>query len=143
MPLTNSTTRSPIHPRVRTGNATKMAIVGFLDRETAKIDALAAKKERLIDLLQEKRIALITRAVTRGLDPDVSMKDSGVEWLGEIPAHWEVKRNHLLFREVDQRSVTGEEELLTVSHITGVPRRSEKVVTLIKAESHEGYKLCN
>ncbi len=68
------------------------AIAAFLDRETARIDALVAKKERLIELLQEKRTALITRAVTKGLDPNVRMKDSGVEWLGEIPAHWEVKR---------------------------------------------------
>ena len=68
------------------------AIAAFLDRETARIDALVAKKERLIELLQEKRTALITRAVTKGLDPNVPMKDSGVEWLGEIPAHWEVKR---------------------------------------------------
>ena len=68
------------------------AIADFLDRETAKIDGLVARKERLIELLQEKRTALITRTVTRGLDPDVPMKDSGVEWLGEIPAHWDVKR---------------------------------------------------
>ena len=68
------------------------AIASFLDRETAKIDVLVAKKERLIGLLQEKRTALITHAVTKGLDPDVPMKDSGVEWLGEIPAHWELKR---------------------------------------------------
>jgi type I restriction enzyme, S subunit len=54
-------------------------------------DALVAKKERLIELLQEKRAALITRAVTKGLDPTVPVKDSGVEWLGEIPAHWDVK----------------------------------------------------
>jgi len=68
------------------------AIAAFLDRETARIDALVAKKERLIELLQEKRTALITRAVTKGLDPAVPMKDSGVEWLGEIPAHWEFER---------------------------------------------------
>lgn len=68
------------------------AIASFLDRETAKIDGLVAKKERVIELLQEKRTALITRAVTQGLDPNVPMKDSGVEWLGKIPAHWEVKR---------------------------------------------------
>ena len=68
------------------------AIAAFLDRETAKIDSLVTKKERLIELLQEKRTALISRAVTKGLDPDVPMKDSGVEWLGQIPAHWEVKR---------------------------------------------------
>lgn len=66
------------------------AIAAFLDRETAKIDALVAKKERLIELLQEKRNALISQAVTKGLDPNVPMKDSGVDWLGEIPAHWEV-----------------------------------------------------
>ena len=68
------------------------AIAAFLDRETAKIDALVAKKERLIELLQEKRTALISDAVTKGLDPDVPLKDSGVEWLGEIPAHWEIMR---------------------------------------------------
>lgn len=67
-------------------------IAGFLDRKTAKIDTLVAKKERLIDLLQEKRTALNTRAVTKGLDPNVPIKDSGVEWLGEIPAHWKVVR---------------------------------------------------
>jgi len=68
------------------------AIAEFLDRETGRIDALVAKKERLIELLKEKRIALITQAVTRGLDPDAPMRDSGIEWLGEIPAHWEVRR---------------------------------------------------
>ena len=73
------------------------AIAAFLDLETAKIDSLVAKKERLIELLQEKRTALISRAVTKGLDPNMPMKDSGVKWLGEIPAHWDVKRlKHLL-----------------------------------------------
>ncbi len=73
-------------------SAEQQAVVRFLDRETAKIDALVAKNERLIELLQEKRTALITRAVTKGLDPKVAMKDSGVEWLGKIPSHWEVKK---------------------------------------------------
>lgn len=68
------------------------AIANFLDRETGRIDALVAKKQRLIQLLQEQRNALITRAVTMGLDPSVPMKDSGVEWLGEIPEHWEAER---------------------------------------------------
>lgn len=68
------------------------AIATFLDRETAAIDALVRKKERLIELLQEKRQALITQAVTRGLNPSVPMKDTGIEWLGQIPAHWDVKR---------------------------------------------------
>ena len=68
------------------------AIVAFLDRETARIDALIAKKVRLIELLQEKRTALISHAVTKGLDPNAQMKDSRVEWLGDIPAHWQVKK---------------------------------------------------
>ena len=79
--------RAPVPPEPE-----QHAIAAFLDRETARIDGLVARKERLVELLQEKRIALITRAVNRGLDPNVPMKDSGVEWLGEIPAHWELKK---------------------------------------------------
>ena len=66
-------------------------IATFLDCETARIDALTSKKSRFIELLREKRQVLITQAITRGLDPTVKMKDSGVEWLGEVPEHWEVK----------------------------------------------------
>lgn len=72
------------------------AIASFLDRETGKIDALVAEQERLIALLKEKRQAVISQAVTKGLDPNVPMKASGVEWLGEVPAHWEVKRLRFL-----------------------------------------------
>ena len=68
------------------------AIAAFLDHETAKIDRLIAKQERLIELLKEKRQAVISHAVTKGLNPDAPMKDSGVEWLGEVPAHWKVSR---------------------------------------------------
>ena len=67
-----------------------------LDRETARIDALISKKTRFIELLREKRQALITHAVTKGLDPRVKMKDSRVEWLGEVPEHWEIKRLQFL-----------------------------------------------
>ena len=84
------------------------AIAAYLDREMAKIDELISEKERLLELLAEKRRALITRAVTRGLDPDVPMRDSGVEWLGEIPGHWGKQFARWLFREVDERSNTGE-----------------------------------
>jgi type I restriction enzyme, S subunit len=69
----------------------RTAIAAFLDRETAKIDALVAGQERLIALLKEKRQAVISHAVTKGLKPAAPMKDSGVEWLGQIPAHWEVR----------------------------------------------------
>jgi type I restriction enzyme, S subunit len=68
------------------------AIATFLDRETAKIDALIAEQQRLIELLQEKRQAVISHAVTKGLNPDAPMKDSGVEWLGEVPEHWSLAR---------------------------------------------------
>ena len=65
-------------------------IANFLDHETAKIDALINKQQQLIKLLKEKRQAVISHAVTKGLNPDVKMKDSGVEWVDEIPQHWTI-----------------------------------------------------
>ena len=121
---------------------TQRAIADYLDRETTRLDALLAAKERLLGLLAEKRRALITHAVTRGLDLKAPLRDSGIPWLGKIPAHWEVERARWLFRERDERSVTGEEELLTVSHLTGVTPRSEKDVNMFQAETNEGYKIC-
>lgn len=70
----------------------QQTIAAFLDRETAKIDALIAEQQRLIELLKEKRQAVISHVVTRGLNPDAPMKDSGIEWLGDVPEHWEMKR---------------------------------------------------
>lgn len=118
------------------------SIVTFLNRRTACINVLIEKKKKQIELLREKRVALISHAVTKGLDPNAKMKDSGIEWLGEIPKHWQVCRAKVLFQQIDERSMIGEEELLTVSHITGVTRRSEKNVNMFMAESLEGYKKC-
>ncbi|OQQ10533.1 hypothetical protein BK411_01990 [Vibrio splendidus] len=73
-------------------------IVNFLDHETAKIDTLITKQEKLIELLKEKRQAVVSHAVTKGLNPDAPMKDSGVEWLGEVPEHWDLKRFKHLFK---------------------------------------------
>ena len=70
----------------------QIQISNFLDHETAKIDSLIAKQEKLIELLKEKRQAVISHAVTKGLNPDVTMKDSGVEWLGQVPEHWLIGR---------------------------------------------------
>lgn len=98
------------------------AIADYLDRETARIDALIAAKERLLALLAEKRRALITRAVTRGLDPQAPLRDSGIPWLGQIPAHWEVRKVAWLFRERDQRSYP-DLPLLEVSINDGVVLR--------------------
>lgn len=122
--------------------ADQRAIADYLDRETARIDALIAAKERVLELLAEKRWALVARAITRGLDSGVPLRDSSIAWLGQIPTHWEVERSRWLFRERDVRSVTGEEEMLTVSHITGVTPRSEKDVNMFEAETNEGYKIC-
>ena len=119
-------------------------IANFLDRKTEQIDELIRIKERRIELLQAQRTALINQAVTKGLDPNVEMKPSGVEWIGEIPRHWEVRRNKRIFYERDDRSATGKEELLTVSHITGVsPRAEKKNVGMFLAETLEGYKHCS
>lgn len=117
-------------------------IADYLDRETARLDSLVTAKERILDLLAEKRRALITRAVICGLDPRAPLRDSGIPWLGEIPKHWDIERAKWLFRERDQRSETGEEELLSVSHLTGVTPRSEKDVNMFEAETTEGYKIC-
>lgn len=79
-------------PIMLPSEAEQAAIATFLDREAAKIDALVAEQERLIALLKEKRQAVISRAVTKGLNPHAPMKDSGIEWLGEIPSHWEIRK---------------------------------------------------
>ncbi len=83
----------------------QIVIAAFLDRETAKIDALVAEQERLIALLKEKRQAVISHAVTKGLNPDAPMKDSGIEWLGEIPAHWEVGPLKRYTESLDDRRI--------------------------------------
>lgn len=101
------------------------AIAAFLDRKTAQIDQAVAIKEQQIALLKERKQILIQNAVTRGLDPDVPMRDSGVEWIGEIPAHWNLKRLKYVLNERNERSKTGEEPLFMVSQIHGLVVRSE------------------
>lgn len=117
-------------------------IAAFLDRRTEYVDMLIVKKMQQLSLLQEKRDFLISRSVLRGLNPEVAMADSGVEWLGEIPDNWTALRSKFVLVEIDERSKTGDEELLTVSHITGVTPRSEKNVNMFMAETLEDYKKC-
>lgn len=116
-------------------------IINFLDKKNIQIDEAIAIKEKQIALLKERKQIIIQKAVTQGLNHNVPMKDSGVGWIGKIPAHWEVKRAKYLFKEIDERSVNGNEELLSVSHLTGVTPRSEKSVTMI-AEDYTGSKTC-
>jgi type I restriction enzyme S subunit len=94
-------------------------ILDFLDRETAKIDALIAEQQRLIELLQEKRQAVISHAVTKGLNPDAPMKDSGLEWLGEVPEHWAKVRLRTLFRQ-EKRQDQPVHQVLSVYRDFGV-----------------------
>lgn len=83
-------------------------IANFLDHETSKIDTLIAKQEKLIELLKEKRQAVISHAVTKGLNPNVQMKDSGVEWLGEVPEHWTVSKLKHFVNVIDCKHITAE-----------------------------------
>lgn len=117
-------------------------IATYLDEATSKIDAAIAQQQRMIELLNERKQIIINNAVTKGLDPNVKMRDSGVEWIGEIPEHWDVKRGKYIFRIINELSETGEEDLLSVSDKTGVTPRSMKNVTMFMSESLVGYKRC-
>jgi len=113
-------------------------IADFLDRETAEIDAFIADQERLIELLVERRAAVAERYIwpTTGGDATVLAVD-----LPALPTSWRIVRNKNLFRERHDISVDGTEEMLSVSHLTGVTPRSEKNVTMFEAESTAGYPL--
>lgn len=117
-------------------------IVEYLDGITFQIDKAIAQQQKMIDLLNERKQIIINNAVTKGIDPDVKMKDSGVEWIGEIPEHWEVKRGKFLFKIINELSTKGDEELLSVSDKTGVTPRKMKNITMFMSESLIGYKKC-
>ncbi len=116
-------------------------IAAYLESNTRKLDGLIEAKSSMLALLESKRAAQVHHTVLRGLNPRAVLKSSRHVWLGEIPAHWEIKRSKRLLVEKDDRSVTGEEEMLTVSHLTGITPRSEKDVNMFEAETNEGYKL--
>lgn len=119
------------------------SIVRYLDTKCAQVDTLIANVQAQIEKLKAYKQSLITEVVTKGLDHTVPMKDGGVAWIGEIPAHWEIKRGKVLFEESDARSADGSEELLTVSQYTGITPRSQKNVNMFEALTLEGYKLCD
>ncbi|MFB7084753.1 restriction endonuclease subunit S [Streptomyces sp. NPDC056296] len=117
-------------------------IADYLDAETKRIDTLVAAKEQASSLIDERRIALISQHCLRGTNAQTDFKDSGIGPLGSIPAHWAIKRNKTFMCEVNDPSQHGSEELLTVSHLTGVTPRREKTVYMFQAESLVGYKKC-
>lgn len=104
---------------------TQKSIVRFLNQKIAQIDQAIAIKEQQIELLQERKQILIQQAVTQGLNPDVPMKCSGVDWIGQIPEHWEVKRLKYVFEEQSERSKTGEEPLFMMSQVHGLVVRAD------------------
>lgn len=128
----------PVPPLVE-----QIAVVRFLDCETAKIDALVDEQRRLIELLKEKRQAVISHAVTKGLNPNAPMKDSGVEWLGQVPAHWEVLRLARAFREVSEQG-DASADILSVSIHDGVSDREiaedERERKVSRSEDRTKYK---
>ncbi|EPC3470935.1 restriction endonuclease subunit S [Enterobacter asburiae] len=127
--------KSVIPSRVEQRNITT-----FLDYETAKIDNLIEKQQQLIELLKEKRQAVISHAVTKGLNPDVPMKDSGVEWLGELPNHWQALPTKRLFRLVaEPAEINNDYELLSVYTAIGVAPRKDLEPKGNKASTTDGY----
>jgi type I restriction enzyme S subunit len=127
---------------LRPSQSEQNAIVDFLNRLESRFNRLIRAKRRVIELLNNQKQAIIHRTVTRGLDSSVRLKPSGIEWLGSVPEHWIMDRAKYLMYEIDERSMTGQEELLSVSHITGISPRSQKNVTMFMASSYVGHKLC-
>lgn len=117
------------------------SITRFLDNKITLLDSLIAEKENLLQLLTEKRRALIASAVTRGIDPTARLKESGVPWLGLVPEHWEVTRAKNLFVEVDQRSSTGEETLLSLRMQIGLVPHNDVSEKVIPSGELIGYKI--
>ena len=117
------------------------AIVRYLDYIDRRMRRYVGAQRKLIALLEEEKQAIINQAVTRGLDSNVRLKPSGVEWLGDVPEHWEVMRARFLFKEVDTRSTSGRETHLSMSQTLGlVP--SHLVEQSLISSSYVGGKLC-
>ena len=93
------------------------AIITYLDRKTSQVDNRISKKQKLIELLEEERAAIINQAVTKGLNPDAPMKNSGIEWLGEVPEHWEVKRLKYFFRLITEKNCSLQTKKVALENI--------------------------
>ena len=118
----------------------QIKIASFLDEKTAQIDEVISQKEKLIELLKERKQIVINDTVTKGLDKNVEFVDSGVEWIGQIPKHWEIKKLKYVFKEINERSETGEEELLSLSKYQGVIPKSSLEERAGMAKTLVGYK---
>lgn len=117
-------------------------IADFLDSKCSQIDEISKKIQEEIDTLEEYKKSVITEAVTKGLDPNVEMKDSGVEWIGKVPIHWNNTRVKYCLKEIDERSITGTEEPLSMSQKYGIIPTSQIEVPHTMA-SYVGAKMCS
>ena len=120
-------------------------IVDYLNKKLTKIDERIEVLEKQKDAYMRLKKSIIHQAVTRGLKPNVSLKDSGIEWIGMIPEHWEVKRFKSIFSECKSVTETGQEDLLSVSEYYGIARRIDKMDDgeyESRADSLIGYKIC-
>ncbi|WP_331852950.1 restriction endonuclease subunit S [Succinivibrio sp.] len=115
-------------------------IADFLDKKCTEIDSLSEDIQKEIDLLEEYKKSVISEAVTKGLNPDVEMKDSGVEYIGTYPSLWTLKKLKYTFKERNERSLTGSELLLSVSQYKGVIPSSENTMRTMQPNSLIGYK---
>lgn len=120
--------------------AEQQRIADFLDRECGKIDGLKADIQTQIDTLEQYKRSVITEAVTHGLNPSAPMKDSGINYISEYPIHWSLRRLKYILNERNERSITGTEELLSVSLYKGVIPSSEMTNRTMQADSLIGYK---
>ena len=114
----------------------------FLFHASGRIERAIRAKKKLMALLNEQKQSIVHRAVTRGLNPKVDFKPSGLPWLGDIPKHWEVSRSKYVFREVDDRSATGQELRLSMCQKRGLIPSSEIEVKRLVSESAVGAKIC-
>lgn len=120
----------------------QQAIVAYLDEKVGKIDRYISEKEKEIVALDELKQATIANAVTRGLDPNAPLKDSGIKWIGNIPQHWEVSKIRRLFKLSKEKTETSDGTLLSLSQYTGVRLKSECEKTgMFEAESTVGYNV--
>ncbi len=117
------------------------AIVRFLDWANARLERTIRAKRRVIALLTEQKQAIIHRAVTRGLDPTVTLKPSSIPWLGDIPAHWKIWRIKYLVKEVDRRSTTGAEPLLSMRMHHGLVLFADHFTRPPQAATLKGFKI--
>jgi type I restriction enzyme S subunit len=119
----------------------QLDIANYLDQETAEIDDFIRDQEELIDILNERRAAIVDTLVWGGAVTEAEQQPMPLDPLPAVPSHWTVVRNKNIWKESKRLSVDGSEEMLTVSHITGVTPRSEKNVTMFEAASTEGYRV--